>query len=158
MPVPTSFHTALVEQLLSLAEQRLLDPLEILLLSPDALTGARFHLRAAVETHAAQLVGPDERRAVHAAARLIGVLYPGDRAFEPPAEWWRTPFGQVVARRLGHPSAEAVPLSTAGDMLGMTRQGVHDLVRRGKLDRHPDGGVSTASIRSRANGKPWETT
>jgi hypothetical protein len=39
----------------------------------------------------------------------------------------------------------------AGAMLGVTRQGVHDLVSRGKLDRHPDGGVTTDSVRARRN-------
>jgi hypothetical protein len=38
-------------------------------------------------------------------------------------------------------------------MLGMTRQGVHDLVSRGKLDRHPDGGVTTDSVRARLHGQ-----
>jgi hypothetical protein len=36
-------------------------------------------------------------------------------------------------------------------MLGMTRQGVHDLVTRGKLARHPDGGVTVDSVRARLN-------
>jgi hypothetical protein len=34
-------------------------------------------------------------------------------------------------------------------MLGITRQGVHDLLNRGKLTRHADGGVTVASIRAR---------
>jgi hypothetical protein len=34
-------------------------------------------------------------------------------------------------------------------MLGITRQGVHDLIRRRKLDRDPDGAVTTASIQGR---------
>jgi hypothetical protein len=34
-------------------------------------------------------------------------------------------------------------------MLGVTRQAVHDLIQRGKLDRHPDGGVRVSSVRSR---------
>jgi hypothetical protein len=36
-------------------------------------------------------------------------------------------------------------------MLGITRQGVHDLVTRGKLARHPDGGVKPESVRARLN-------
>ena len=43
--------------------------------------------------------------------RLIATLYPSDRAFDPPLEWWRTPLGRVVAKRVGHPSAEAVSLA-----------------------------------------------
>jgi hypothetical protein len=34
-------------------------------------------------------------------------------------------------------------------MLGITRQGVHDLVRRRKLNRDPDGQITTASIHAR---------
>lgn len=81
-------------------------------------------------------------------ARLIAALYPGDR-FEPPADWWRTPFGQVVARRAGYPGVEHVSYSVAGAMLGITRQGAHDLASRGKLDRHTGGGVTTESVRNR---------
>jgi hypothetical protein len=54
-----------------------------------------------------------------------------------------------VLWRVGHPGADAVSYATAGAMLGITRQGVHDLVQRGKLLRHPDGGVVPASVRAR---------
>ncbi len=54
-----------------------------------------------------------------------------------------------MARRVGHPAAESVSYATAGAMLGISRQGVHDLVRRGRLPRHPDGGVPSAAIRDR---------
>ena len=84
-------------------------------------------------------------------ARVIASLYPGDAPFAPPAEWWRTPLGQVALRRIGHPSVQTVPYSVAGAMLGITRQGVHDLVTRHKLERHPDGGVTVESIRARAS-------
>ena len=63
--------------------------------------------------------------------------------------WWRTPLGQSLAVRVGHPTAEAVTYPVAGAMLGITRQGVHDLVTRGKLARHPTGGVLTTSVRDR---------
>ncbi|HMH94663.1 MAG TPA: hypothetical protein VK586_26710 [Streptosporangiaceae bacterium] len=39
--------------------------------------------------------------------------------------------------------------AVAGAMLGVTRQGVHDLVTRGKLARHPGGRVLTAGVRDR---------
>ncbi|MFC7589406.1 hypothetical protein ACFQYP_41285 [Nonomuraea antimicrobica] len=100
---------------------------------------------------AAQLLGPDDRLAVHMAARLVAALFPGDGPFDPPDEWWGTAFGRAVARRAGHPGKEAVPFATAGAMLGITRQGVHDLVKRAKLDRHQDGGVTTASVHARLN-------
>jgi hypothetical protein len=102
---------------------------------------------------AAAMEGDDDAAAVLAIARLIGALYPGDAPFDPPADWWRTPLGRVVARRMGHPGARAVSYSVAGAMLGVTKQGVHDLVRRGKLARDSDGGgVTVASVRARLNG------
>jgi hypothetical protein len=96
-------------------------------------------------------LGDDDQAAAHTAIRIVSALYPSDTPFDPPAQWWRTPLGQVVLCRAGHPSAQAVSYSAAGAMLGMTRQGVHDLVTRGKLARHPDGGVTVDSVRARLN-------
>lgn len=83
-------------------------------------------------------------------ARVIASLYTQDEPFAPPAAWWGTPLGQVTLRRIGHPSARTVPYSMAGAMLGITRQGVHDLVARRKLERGPEGGVTVESVRARA--------
>ncbi|TDD57224.1 hypothetical protein E1286_00425 [Nonomuraea terrae] len=150
--VSTAEHVELARELRRLVEVRIVDPLEILLDPADGEGGVgdvRERLRVQAEVWAAQLLGPDERQAGMTSARLIAALFPGDGPFDPPDEWWRTPFGRAVARRAGHPGAEAVGFSTAAAMLGITRQGVHDLVKRAKLDRHPSGGVTTASIRAR---------
>ncbi len=141
MPV---LREALVEQLVAVVRQRLLDPLEILL----GIDQPADQVRAAAEDWAAQLLGEDQAAAVMCIARLIAALYPGDR-FEPSADWWGTPFGRVVARHAGYPGTDHVSYSVAGAMLGVTRQGVHDLVTRGKLARHPEGGVTTESVSSR---------
>jgi hypothetical protein len=148
--------SALVRQLIGIIGNRLLDPLEILLGSPDDVTLASFdQLCTACERSAGywadRLLGPDDTDARYASASLIGALYPSDTAFDPPASWWQTPLGRIVARRAGHPGASAVSYSVAGAMLGVTRQGVHDLVTRGKLERHPDGGVTVESVRDRIN-------
>jgi hypothetical protein len=140
---------ALVEHLRDVVEHRLIDPLEILLERPLTVTPVRHHIARRAESWAADLLGDDEPVAMTTAARLIAALYPSDRPFDPPVEWWRTPLGQVVAARVGHPFAEAVPYSVAGAMLGVTRQFVHNLVSRGRLERHPDGGVTVASVRAR---------
>jgi hypothetical protein len=140
---------ALAEQLRSNIERRLLDPLEILLESVEALAATRRETARRAERWAEDMLGTDERRAVHTISRLIAALYPGDGAFDPPVEWWGTPLGQVVVRRVGHPFASAVPYSVAGAMLGVTRQFVHNLATRGKLERHPDGGVTVASVQAR---------
>ncbi|MBO0803378.1 MAG: hypothetical protein J2P25_09950 [Nocardiopsaceae bacterium] len=119
------------------------------------MRAAREAVRQRAETWASVMLGPDDQAAMMMIIRVVSSLYPGDAPFAPPAEWWRTPLGQVVVRRVGHPSAHAVSYSVAGAMLGITRQGVHDLVTRRKLDRHPDGGVTVESVRARvARGVP----
>ncbi|WP_237104514.1 hypothetical protein [Nonomuraea sp. MG754425] len=150
----TAEHVELARELIRLVETRVVDPLEILLdqgddLGDDLGGELRARLRVQAEVWAAQLLGPDDRTAVMTSARLIAALFPGDGPFDPPDDWWRTPFGRAVARRAGHPGARAVGFATAAAMLGISRQGVHDLVKRAKLDRHPDGGVTTESIRAR---------
>jgi hypothetical protein len=144
---------ALIEQIVRLLDIRLLDPLEILLDGDDAVPALRRLVRLRAGQWASQMLDGDDTTAVRAAVRLIATLYPGDSAFDPPVEWWRTPLGGVVARRVGHPAAESISYATAGAMLGITRQGVHDLVRRGKLPRHPDGGVPSAAVRDRLRGE-----
>jgi hypothetical protein len=138
----------LADHLAEIAARRLVDPLEILLGSSGDL---RAEVAATSRAWAAQLLGDDDQAAAHTAIRIVAALYPSDTPFDPPPQWWRTPLGQVVLRRAGHPSAQAVSYSVAGAMLGMTRQGVHDLVTRGKLARHPDGGVTVDSVRARLN-------
>ncbi|MEV0897322.1 hypothetical protein [Actinoplanes sp. NPDC049802] len=144
----------LADQILRLLDIRLVDPLEILL-DDDRTVGVvreRLRLRAAHWAHTMR--HGDDAEAAHVIARLIGTLYPDDHAFAPPVDWWRAPLGQVVIRRMGHPFAESVSYATAGAMLGITRQGVHDLVRRGRLPRHPEGGVPVAAIRDRLRDNP----
>lgn len=148
----------LTRQLVRVVEIRLLDPIEILLEDGETAGALQRMVRAKATRWAALLLGEDDQTAALTAARLIAALYPGDTAFEPPADWWRTPFGRVVAHRLGHPSTQAVSYSVAGAMLGITRQGVHDLVSRGKLARHPDGGVLVDSIRARLNRDNLQTS
>jgi hypothetical protein len=146
-----TIRTELIDQLVRVVDVRLLDPLEILLEGDEAVESARTLVRLRAEAWASVMLGPDDRAAVQMIARVISSLYPGDAPFAPPAEWWRTPLGQVAVRRIGHPSAQAVPYSVAGAMLGITRQGVHDLVTRHKLERHPEGGVTVESVRARAS-------
>ena len=65
---------------------------------------------------------------------------------DPPAEWWATPLGGVCARSLGTEDATSFTHSVAAGFLGVTRSTVATLVKRGKLDRHPDGGIVPASV------------
>ncbi|GGK65873.1 hypothetical protein Sme01_23810 [Sphaerisporangium melleum] len=139
----------LASQLIGLVEVRLLDPLEILLESRSELSPVHSRLAERAGAWALALLGEDEDLARRTAIRLVITLYPSDHGFNPPPGWWQTPLGQVMVRRVGHPAAEAVSYAVAGAMLGITRQGVHDLVTRGKLDRHESGGVTTASVQRR---------
>ncbi|GAA3446800.1 hypothetical protein [Planomonospora venezuelensis] len=151
-------HRALAGDLRRLVGGRLLDPLDILL-GDDEPSGAggserlRERLEARSREWADTLLGENDQAAAYLAIRLVSALYPGDAPFDPPAAWWDTPLGRAVARRAGHPAASAVPVSAAAAMLGITRQGVHDLLRRGKLERAPDGGVTTASIQARLSAR-----
>lgn len=147
----TALHTAVARQLVRDTASKLLDPLDALL-GRDATAALRQQLRADAEMWAAQVVGPDEQLAAATASRLISAVYQDGDRFDPPARWWGTPFGNLVARRFGHPDAEVVPLTAASAMLGITRQGAHDLVKRGKLHRDPGGsGILVSSVQDRLN-------
>jgi hypothetical protein len=142
----TRAHDALEQDLERVIGSRLLDPVDILFGLDELL---RQRAAGEIRTWAAALLGSDDRAAQYTAIRLVSVLYPGDAPFDPPAPWWGTPFGQAVLQRVGHPAALAVPFSVAAAMLGITRQGIHDLANRGKLDRDAGGGVTVASVRAR---------
>ena len=149
---------ALAEDLRRIVGSRVLDPLDILFGEDDVFGVSdserlRERLEAKSRAWAEVLFGEDDQKAAYLAIRLVSALYPSDAPFDPPAGWWGTPLGRAVARRAGHPSASAVPASVAAAMLGITRQGVHDLVRRGKLDRDPDGAIATASIHARLSSR-----
>ncbi|HJP76657.1 MAG TPA: hypothetical protein VJ914_20475 [Pseudonocardiaceae bacterium] len=139
----------LIDQLVRLVDIKLLDPLEILLDGAEPVTLARKLVRRQALEWAELILDGDDDHAIGTIVRLNATLYPSDGPFDPPVDWWRTPMGQVVALRVGHPTATAVSYPIAGAMLGITRQGVHDLITRGKLARHPDGGVLPTSIRDR---------
>lgn len=144
---PVSERDRLATHLADLIAARLLDPLEILLETDLDEIRERIMKRAA--DLATLLVGENEQQAAYTAIRLVATLYPGDEPFRPTVAWWGTPLGQTVARLVGHPSAESLSYAEAGAMLGITRQGVHDLIVRNKMQRHPSGGVTNASVQAR---------
>ena len=103
-----------------------------------------------------------EARAAPRASRLAGALAGDDTAemiadlyalahgdSDPAPEWWQTPLGRACARSIGTPDAEAVMPSVAAAMLGVGERRVYQLRDSGKLDRHPDGGVTRASVLAR---------
>ncbi|GIJ78398.1 hypothetical protein SAMN05443287_10110 [Micromonospora phaseoli] len=139
----------LVGQLIRLIDIRLLDPLEILVDGHHAIDSLRTVVHEQAHSWATTMVSGGDQAAYGVIVRAISTLYPSDGPFNPPLDWWRTPLGQIVARRVGHPTAESVSYAVAGAMLGITRQGVHDLASRGKLARHAEGGVLSAAVRDR---------
>lgn len=64
-------------------------------------------------------------------------------------EWWSTPLGRLCARSLGRTDAETITHAVAAAMLAVHRSYIGVLVSRGRLDRHPDGGVLRASVLQR---------
>ncbi|MGW1059284.1 hypothetical protein [Micromonospora rubida] len=151
MSPPT--HDELAAQLVRLLDVRLLDPLEILLDGDEAVAALRDLVRIRAGRWAERIIDGDDATAIGMVMRVVATLHPDDGPFAPPPEWWGTPLGRAVAWRVGHPTAVSVSYAVAGAMLGITRQGVHDLVNRGRLARHPDGGVTSASVRDRLRAR-----
>lgn len=95
---------------------------------------------------AALLRDPDDRLAAQTTVDLLNALFDSG---DPPPAWWRSPLGQVCAASLGTADAESVTRSVAAAMLGVHPGTVAQLVHRGTLDRHPDGGILRASVLQR---------
>lgn len=69
---------------------------------------------------------------------------------EADPDWWRLPLGRLCAAALeGQATDESVTQKQAAAMLGVTRGTVAQLVARGTLARHADGGVSKAAVFAR---------
>lgn len=116
-----------------------------LLADPTLRADLEMRAAAAADQIASALASEDASVAATVAADLY-VLAHGDS--DPDPEWWQTPLGRAIAR-VDHDSAEAVMPSTAARMLGIGVQRVYQLRADGKLDRHPDGGVTRASVMAR---------
>lgn len=119
-----------------------------LLLSPDeGLAVTQSVVRCAPMLAAQLCQDTDDRLAAQTAIDIMCALWPD--MTEPPPQWWRTPVGRMVARSIGADDADAVTHSVAAAMLGIPRGSIGTLVHRGQLDRHPDGGVTRASVMMR---------
>lgn len=108
-----------------------------------AVAGER--LNSATTRLAEQLLSEDDSVAAQAVLNLTGIAWDA----EPPADWWRTPLGRIVARNVRAEESAPVTHQGAALMLGISRGTVGTLVSRGKLERHPDGGVTKASVLAR---------
>ncbi|MER0476779.1 hypothetical protein ABR737_00130 [Streptomyces sp. Edi2] len=142
-------HDALRDQIFA-ETKTLVDNLE-LLLGPEFLEQAmqlRWQLENAARISSLILHSDDDNEAAGKATELVCALFPGETPI--PDSWWSTPLGRACAMTAGHPTAEHVSYSVAGAMLGgITRQRISTLADEGKLDRHPDGGVTVVSVQQR---------
>lgn len=96
---------------------------------------------------AAQLASDDPHLAADTALDIMCALWPPDAS--PPPMWWWTPLGVAVAAASGREVARSVTHAEAADILGVTKGTVSQLVHRGTLERHPDGGVKLGSVLER---------
>lgn len=116
-------------------------------LGTDVAVLVEQRLEPACARLAAEVCDEDDRLAAEAVLTVMGARWPDGT--EPSPAWWHTPLGRMVARSVGREDAEAVTQSVAAAMLGVHRGTVATLVHRGSLDRHPDGGVTRASVLAR---------
>lgn len=134
---------AAAEQIVDEIEARLIWRLESNLGPREYFALLREDAQATARMMAAQLASGDDRLAAQTAIDLAGLILDDDI----PDDWWATPLGKLVAQSVGHPTAEAVSFSVAGAMLGVSKGRVQQLVAGGRLERHPDGGITSASVR-----------
>lgn len=120
------------------------------IIGPDLGMEVERRVASRARTLAGQLCSDDDDLAAETVVDVMNVLWPhGAPERVGRAEWWRTPLGQACARSLGHDDAEAVTHSVAAAMLGINPKSIGQMVARGHLDRHPDGGVLRASVLQR---------
>lgn len=114
--------------------------------APDLGLEIERRIVGAAPMLAAQLRSVDDHLVAQTVIDVMTALWPRS---DPAPEWWRTPLGQACATSFGVDDAEAVTWSVAAAMLGVTKGTVSQLMARGKLDRHPDGGILRASVLQR---------
>lgn len=110
---------------------------------PDLRAHLEQHVEQRIHTLVGMLVAGSDREVAELVADLFALAH-GDN--EPPPEWWRTPLGGVVARSIGADDSAAVTPTVAARMLGVHEQTPYKWVAAGRLDRHPDGGITRASV------------
>lgn len=94
----------------------------------------------------------DDNLSAQTCIDVMNALWPhGSPEDVGQADWWRTPLGRLCGRSLGRDDGEAVTRAVAAAMLGVHPGTVDQLMHRGTLDRHPDGGVLRASVLRRIN-------
>ena len=134
-------------QIAGLIDERLLSVLEMLLGPGEEFAFLRQRADAAARMMAAQLASGDDKLAAQTAIDLAALL-----PDVIPDDFWPTPLGRLIAASVGWPGTEHVSYSNAAAMLGVSKTRVQQLLEAGKLERHPDGGITSVSVRLRAGG------
>lgn len=116
------------------------------LLGSEVVRPVRHHIEERVAEITAAL-RDDGRAARDTALGLMRVMFPRDA--EPPAQWWRTPLGRACATYTVGLYPDRVQANNAAAILGIGPSRVYQLLESGKLTRHPDGGVTRASVMRR---------
>lgn len=85
-----------------------------------------------------------------AAVEVVTLLFPrGTPESVGAADWWRSPVGRLCARALAPGETGAVTYAASALMLGVRKGTVGVMASRGTLDKHPDGGITRASVLAR---------
>jgi excisionase family DNA binding protein len=92
------------------------------------------------------LADGDIPRRVKARDKVLALVWPGGNI--DPA-WWSTPLGRFCAAAGNHDDTDPLTYAETASMLGVTRGTVSQLVHRGTLLRHSDGGVVRSSVMRR---------
>lgn len=135
----------LVEQLADELDARLVGPVTSLL-GLDLGEMARERLTARVPMLAGQLTSDDDRLVAETVIDVMLALWGVD---DPPEQWWRTPLGLRCAASLAGQPGGAFSRASAARMLGVHVGTVDQLLSRGTLERHPDGGLTAGSVLAR---------
>jgi hypothetical protein len=138
--------TDLAAQLRDELSQRAWNWAALLGLDWHDITVERIAGRVGMLAHQLRSAENEDRLAAETAQDVMMALWPEE---DPPPEWWSTPLGRAIAASYGLPGAEAVSASVAAAMLGVSRGRIYQLLGGGKLERHPDGGVTATSVAQR---------
>lgn len=114
-------------QLLKELKPAVLEPLTVLA-GAEAASAAQGALEARVEQVIEEMSAPaDSDRGQEEADAVLTILFAGD---QPPAEWWDTQLGRLVAV---HCSDTGLTQAMASEILGLKRGTISVLVKRGTL-------------------------
>jgi len=139
---PGEVDGAVEAQLLDEIEQVVVAPVRALL---GEAVGDSLSVSASLAVHAIarSVTGPDETTV---ADDVFEALWPDGKA---PALWWDTPLGRAVKTHAKYLDRFPVSISVAGEILGVSRARLYQLIEAGGLTRHPAGGLTLGSVLAR---------